>query len=64
MQVLNGPSDYAMRLGQGGADSDMLGRFVPNHWLRRSLHAVVRGFPSVAVLPGLSLSSQRSPTLG
>lgn len=60
MQVLNGPSDYAMQLGHKGAGSGMLGRFVPNHWLRRSLHAVVRGLPGVAVLPGLSVATIRT----
>lgn len=60
MQVLNGPSDYAMHLGHSGADSDVLARFVPNHWLRRSLHAVVRGLPGVAVLPGLSVAAVRA----
>ncbi len=60
MQVLNGPSDYAMQLGHSGTGSDMLGRFVPNHWLRCSLHAVVRGLPSVAVLPGLSVAAVRA----
>lgn len=56
MRVLNGPSDYAMRLGAGGAGTDMLGRFVPNHWLRRSLNAVVQTLPDVTVLPGLSVA--------
>lgn len=59
MRVLNGPSDYAMQLGHGGAGG-MLGRFVPNHWLRRSLHAVVRDMPGVAVLPGLSVAAVRA----
>ena len=60
MQVLNGPSDYAMQLGQSGTGSDMLGRFVPNHWLRRSLHAVVQSLPGIAVLPSLSVSTVRA----
>ncbi len=63
MQVLNGPSDYAMQLGPGGADGDMpgrfLGRFVPNHWLRRSLHAVVQGLPGATLLPGASVTAVR-----
>ncbi len=57
MRVLNGPSDYAMRLGGGGTGSDMLGRFVPNHWLRRSLHAAACGLPGVTVMPGLSVAA-------
>ncbi len=57
MRVLNGPSDYAMRLGHGGAGNDLLGRFVPNHWLRRSLHDVVRADPGVTVLPSLSVAA-------
>ena len=59
MQVLNGPSDYAMQLAPGGADGDMLGRFVPNHWLRRSLHDVVRGQPEATLLPGASVTAVR-----
>ncbi len=59
MRVLNGPSDYAMQLGHGGAGSGLLGRFVPNHWLRRSLHGVVAGLPGVAMLPGLSVTAVR-----
>ena len=58
MRVLNGPSDYAMQLAPGGsATTGMLGRFVPNHWLRRSLHAVVQGLPGVTVLPGVSVAA-------
>lgn len=56
MQVLNGPSSYAMRLGPGAASGGLLGRFVPNHWLRRSLHAVVRSLPGVEVLSGVSVA--------
>ncbi len=59
MRVLNGPSDYAMRLGGGGTGSDMLGRFVPNHWLRRSLHGTVQELPGVTVMPGLSVAGLR-----
>ncbi len=64
MQVLNGPSDYAMQLGHGGTGGGMLGRFVPNHWLRRSLHAVVRDLPGVAVLPGLSVAAVQAQRRG
>jgi len=55
MRVLNGPSDYAMRLGADG----MLGRFAPNHWLRRSLHAVVREQEDAIILAGLSVTGVR-----
>ena len=51
MAVLNGPSDYAMQFG--GADG--IGRFAPNHWLRRSLWEAVRS--DVAVLAGRSVAS-------
>ena len=73
MQVLNGPSDYAMQLGAmqlapDGADGDMpgrfLGRFVPNHWLRRSLHAVVEGIPGATLLPGSSVTAVRPQGAG
>ncbi len=64
MQVLNGPSDYTMQLGHSGTDSGMLGRFVPNHWLRRSLYAVVQGLPGVIVLPSLSVAAVRAQGSG
>jgi ubiquinone biosynthesis UbiH/UbiF/VisC/COQ6 family hydroxylase len=57
MRVLNGPSDYAMRLGAGEATDGMLGRFAPNHWLRRSLHAVVQEQAGATIMPGLSVSA-------
>ncbi len=56
MQVLNGPSDYAMQFGSVGADGG-LGRFVPNHWLRRALHAAVQHQPGVTIWPGVSVAS-------
>ena len=59
MRVLNGPSDYAMRLGAGETKDGMLGRFVPNHWLRRSLHAVVREQADATIMPGLSVAAIR-----
>ena len=59
MRVLNGPSDYAMRIGAGEAADGMLGRFVPNHWLRRSLHAVVQAQADAVIMPGLSVSAIR-----
>ena len=56
MQVLNGPSHYAMQLGdwRPGADG-LLGRFASNHWLRRSLFAAVRDGALATVLPGDSV---------
>ena len=61
MRVLNGPSDYAMRLGAGDEAADgMLGRFVPNHWLRRSLHTVVQEQPGATIMPGLSVTALRA----
>ncbi len=39
MQVLNGPSSYAMQFGAGPVGA--IGRFVPNRELRRTLHRVV-----------------------
>ena len=53
MRVLNGPSDYAMRLGADG----MLGRFVPNHWLRRSLHGLVQDQADATIMAGLSVAA-------
>lgn len=64
MRVLNGPSDYAMQLEPGGSGNGsgggMLGRFVPNHWLRRSLYHVAVETPGVTVLPGLSVTAVRA----
>lgn len=55
MQVLNGPSHYAMHLGTG----ESLGRFAPNHCLRRALHDVVRDLPDVTILAGRSVAALR-----
>ena len=60
MQVLNGPSRYALQFGGGGQGDGPLGRFVPNHWLRRALHDVVRAQPGVALLAGRSVTGMRA----
>ena len=52
MRVLNGPSDYAMQLGGAAGADGTLGRFAPNHWLRRSLYASVREQGAATVLAG------------
>jgi len=57
MQVLNGPSDYAMQFGAITAGDGPVGRFVPNHWLRRTLHDVVQDQHGAEVLPGRSVAS-------
>ena len=59
MQVLNGPSRYAMQFGAITAADGPVGRFVPNHWLRRSLHGVVCAQPGAELLPGRSVASMR-----
>jgi len=59
MHVLNGPSRYAMQFGATTAADGPVGRFVPNHWLRRALHGVVCAQPGAVVLPGLSAVSVR-----
>ncbi len=64
MRVLNGPSHYAMhfgatRSGAGEGGDGQLGRFVPNHWLRRALHDVVQARTDVTLLPGRSVLSMR-----
>ncbi len=59
MQVLNGPSDYAMQLAPGSAPG-MLGRFAPNHWLRRSLHAVAASAPGIELMPDRSVTVLRT----
>ena len=50
MRVLNGPSDYAMQLGDTQNADGMLGRFAPNHWLRRSLHDAVRARAAATII--------------
>ena len=57
MQVLNGPGHYAMHFGGGSTGEGPIGRFAPNHWLRRSLHAVVQAQDGATVLPGASVQS-------
>ena len=57
MRVLNGPSDYAMQFGEPGAEG--LGRFAPNHWLRRALHTVVQAQEGVALMAGRSVAGMR-----
>ncbi len=59
MQVLNGPSDYAMQFGAITAGDGPVGRFVPNHWLRRALHGVVQDQHGAELLPGRSVASVR-----
>ncbi|MCQ8279577.1 5-demethoxyubiquinol-8 5-hydroxylase UbiM [Acetobacteraceae bacterium KSS8] len=59
MRVLNGPSDYALQFGEPGADG-LIGRFAPNHWLRRTLFAVVAGDPDVTLLSGRSVTGGRA----
>ena len=54
MRVLNGPSSYAMHFGDT-AEHGPLGRFAPNHWLRRALYAVVREQDGVTLMPGMSI---------
>ncbi len=60
MRVLNGPSHYAMHFGAGEAGGGQLGRFVPNHWLRRALHDVVGTHAEISLLPGRSVTAMRA----
>ena len=60
MRVLNGPSSYAMQFGAVTAADGLVGRFAPNHWLRRALHDAVRALPGVDVLAGRSVASVRT----
>ena len=60
MQVLNGPSRYAMQFGASTAADGPVARFAPNHWLRRALHDIVRVQPGAELLPGLSIASVRA----
>ncbi len=61
MRVLNGPSSYAMQFGQPASPAaDVpLGRFVPNHWLRRALHQAVQEQAGVTLLAGCSVTGLR-----
>ncbi len=60
MRVLNGPSRYAMQFGAATPGDGPVGRFAPNHWLRRALHGVVQGQPGAEVLAGLSVACMRA----
>ncbi len=60
MQVLNGPSDYAMQFGGARNAEGLLARFAPNHWLRRTLHRVVQAQPGAAILAGRSVTALRT----
>ena len=60
MQVLNGPSRYAMQFGATSAADGPVGRFAPNHWLRRALHEVVQEQTGAVVMPELSVASVRA----
>ena len=57
MQVLNGPSRYAMQFGASAVADAPVALFAPNHWLRRTLHDVVRAQRGVELLCGLSIAS-------
>ena len=59
MRVLNGPSHYAMHFGGGPTTDGLLGRFAPNHWLRRALHDIVRNQPGVTIMTGRSVEQTR-----
>ena len=56
MQVLNGPSSYALQFGDGASG---VGRFAPNHQLRRSLHRVVQQQSKTSILAGRSVVSMQ-----
>ncbi len=56
MRVLNGPSRYAMQFGEG---ADPVGRFAPNHQLRRALYRVVGAQAGVTILAGRSVSAMQ-----
>ncbi len=60
MQVLNGPSRYAMQFGAASPGDGPVGRFAPNHWLRRALHGVVQDQPGADLLAGLSVASMQT----
>ena len=58
MQVLNGPSRYAMQFGDDEAGG--VGRFVPNHQLRRALHAVTCAQAGVHIEAGVAVRSMQA----
>ena len=64
MQVLNGPSRYAMQFGTTTPADGPVGRFVPNHWLRRALHGVVQDQHGAEVLPGRAVTVVRARSDG
>ena len=57
MRVLNGPSHYAMQFGDDSAGA--VGRFVPNHQLRRALHSVVREQTKANILASCAVTSMQ-----
>jgi len=57
MQVLNGPSRYAMQFGAVSAADGPVGRLVPNQWLRRALHEVVPEQTGAVVMPERSVTT-------
>lgn len=60
MKVLNGPSAYAMHFGQGISSDGPVGRFAPNHWLRRALYRVVSAQPGVTILAGRTVQAMHA----
>lgn len=60
MQVLNGPSRYAMQFGAVSATDGPVGRFAPNHWLRRALHEVVQEQSGAVMMPERSVAIVRA----
>ena len=59
MQVLNGPSRHAMQFGATSATDGPVGRFAPNHWLRRALHQIVQEQAGAVMMPECSVAIVR-----
>ena len=58
--MLNGPSHYAMQFGATSVADGPVGRFAPNHWLRRALHGVVQEQIGAVVMPERSVAIVRA----
>jgi ubiquinone biosynthesis UbiH/UbiF/VisC/COQ6 family hydroxylase len=58
MQVLNGPSSYAMQFGEADPADGPVAHFAPNHWIRRALFQAAR--PHADILAGCSVSAVRT----
>jgi ubiquinone biosynthesis UbiH/UbiF/VisC/COQ6 family hydroxylase len=51
-RVLNGTASYALTFDTGAEGTEALGFLVSNHLIRRALHQVAQGIPTIRILAG------------